>query len=362
MQLYDPKTSANSKPSRDKVLGCIVGGAIGDALGAPVEFLSKRAIIAQYGPEGIQEFDRAYGRKGAITDDTQMTLFTIEGLIRAKVRSSDALEMLAMAYSRWLLTQSQPDAYRNQRIQNNGWLITVKRLHSLRAPGNTCLGALLASSSLRAENHSKGCGGVMRSAPFGIVCDDPYEAGVEGAAITHGHPLGQIPSGYLALIVHRILHGGETILEAIQDRDPHLAHARELREGIEVITNAAQTGETLPIEDFGEGWVGDEALAMSICAAVQAQDFAHGIGVAVNHSGDSDSTGAIAGNILGAHLGLAAIPCRFIETLELREEILELANDLYDIFFESTFNGQPLIGDGFSGEVTKALTLKYPGH
>ncbi len=74
---------------RDRVLGCIIGGAVGDALGAAVEFQSRREITDQFGPAGITEYAPAYGRVGAITDDTQMTLFTIEGLIRAKFRSMD---------------------------------------------------------------------------------------------------------------------------------------------------------------------------------------------------------------------------------------------------------------------------------
>ena len=68
---------------RDRVAGCLLGGACGDALGAPVEFLKLSEITASYGPEGITNFDVAYGIVGAITDDTQMTLFTVEGLIRA---------------------------------------------------------------------------------------------------------------------------------------------------------------------------------------------------------------------------------------------------------------------------------------
>jgi ADP-ribosylglycohydrolase len=66
--------------------GCLLGGAVGDALGAPVEFMSHSQIVSRFGPHGIRDFAPAYGRTGAITDDTQMTLFTAEGLRRAHLR------------------------------------------------------------------------------------------------------------------------------------------------------------------------------------------------------------------------------------------------------------------------------------
>jgi ADP-ribosyl-[dinitrogen reductase] hydrolase len=76
-----------TEPNRlDRIRGCLLGGAVGDALGAPVEFMSTDEIRAAFGPDGIEEFAFAYGRRGAVTDDTQMTLFTAEGLIRAEVR------------------------------------------------------------------------------------------------------------------------------------------------------------------------------------------------------------------------------------------------------------------------------------
>jgi ADP-ribosyl-[dinitrogen reductase] hydrolase len=60
---------------------------VGDALGAPVEFASSAEIGARHGPGGVREYQPAYGRPGAITDDTQMTLFTAEGFIRAQNRA-----------------------------------------------------------------------------------------------------------------------------------------------------------------------------------------------------------------------------------------------------------------------------------
>ena len=92
-------------------------------------------------------------------------------------------------------------------------------------------------------------------------------------------------------------------------------------------------GSDLPPEEaiarLGQGWVAEQALAISIYCALVARNFRHGIILAVNHDGDSDSTGSIVGNILGAMQGVKAIPAKWLEPLELRDVITELAEDLY---------------------------------
>ncbi len=84
------------------------------------------------------------------------------------------------------------------------------------------------------------------------------------------------------------------------------------------------------IHRLGEGWTGEEALAIAVyCALKYEGDFDRALLVAVNHKGDRDSTGAVAGNILGARLGLSGIPEKYVRDLELKDVILEIADDLY---------------------------------
>jgi ADP-ribosylglycohydrolase len=102
----------NSQTTREHFTGCLLGGAVGDALGAPVEFLNIREIRNRYGPSGITDYDVAYGRRGAITDDTQMTLFTAEGMLRADARwhlkgICYPPSVIHHAYIRWLHTQGE---------------------------------------------------------------------------------------------------------------------------------------------------------------------------------------------------------------------------------------------------------------
>ena len=102
----------NAKPSAvSRFKGCLIGGAVGDALGAPVEFMSLAEIRRKFGPDGITGYSPAYSRIGAITDDTQMTLWTAEGLLRYHCRGEtrgivpSMPGMVHRAYLRWLITR-----------------------------------------------------------------------------------------------------------------------------------------------------------------------------------------------------------------------------------------------------------------
>ena len=120
---------------RSRVRGCLLGGAVGDALGAPVEFMRLTEIKSRFGPEGITDYAPAYGRLGAITDDTQMTLFTAEGLLRGYVRLGlkgicSRPSVICHAYLRWLLTQGITPTAKELEIGKDGWLWNEKTLRS----------------------------------------------------------------------------------------------------------------------------------------------------------------------------------------------------------------------------------------
>lgn len=180
----DSHSLSGSRRTPERFTGCLLGGAVGDALGAPVEFHSIHLIRNKYGLTGIADYDAAYGRRGAITDDTQMTLFTAEGLLRAITGRHDngvcdRASMIHQAYIRWLRTQGVRSRSHFPQDEMDGWLIGVEGLHSRRAPGNTCLSALLGEDMgemQRPLNDSKGCGGVMRVAPIGLIAEDEKQA------------------------------------------------------------------------------------------------------------------------------------------------------------------------------------------
>ena len=323
--------------------GCLLGGAVGDALGAPVEFDSYAEIQRKYGE--VKGYILSPGELASITDDTQMTLFTAEGLLRAFCRGNQrGIEpmfdrIVYHAYLRWLATQGErsPDPYFSQ--QNfDGRLITVKELHARRGPGNTCLSALKSGkmgTTGEPINNSKGCGGVMRSAPVGLImpANIVFDTACNLAAITHGHPSGYLSAGVFAEIISRIISGfslSEAInksLETLKTKPHHAECLAAIYHALALAASEPPSAQT--VERMGGGWVGEEALAISLyCSLTAENDFAKGVLLAVNHSGDSDSTGAITGNILGASLGKDAIPAPWLKQLELRPLIEEIALDL----------------------------------
>ena len=130
--IYEYK-SRNSRRTLDHYLGCLLGGAIGDALGAAVEFDSLADIRKKFGSDGIQTYAEAFGRVGALTDDTQMSLFSAEGLLRASTRASHKgigspfASCTYSAYRRWLVTQNElPE----NQVSMDGWLVKERGLYS----------------------------------------------------------------------------------------------------------------------------------------------------------------------------------------------------------------------------------------
>ncbi len=341
--------------------GCLLGGAVGDALGASVEFMTLTQIRRRFGPKGIRDYAPAFGKLGAITDDTQMTMFTAEGLLRADNRQNEKGDchlptMVHHAYLRWLETQGERPRYPSPEVRGS-WLLDVPELHARRAPGNTCLSALRSGKMGTVEepiNTSKGCGGVMRVAPVGLAGHDPFSLGCEVAATTHGHPSGFLAAGFFAAVIADIVDGAsleQAISRATESLETHPDHGECLR-AVNAAVQLAKADPATPesVETLGGGWVAEEALAIALFCSLTADSFEEGIIAAVNHGGDSDSTGAMTGNILGALMGRDAIPARWLEGLELRHEIEDLASDLFRHF-----------GDAVAQPRDEADWAKYPG-
>jgi ADP-ribosylglycohydrolase len=337
-----------SPEEADKVRGCLFGGAAGDALGAPVEFERLEAILETFGPAGVTDLAGAFGRVGAVTDDTQMTLFTAEGLVRMHLRAASrgvdaTVSVIAHAYARWLHTQGEePPALPGNAI--DGWLVGVPELRHRRAPGNTCLQALRTGPEGGIEkplNDSKGCGGVMRVAPVGLYPAVPRDAvfglACEAAALTHGHPTGYLAAGAFAEIIACIARDG-LALDAALDRAERCLFdwprdgAAETIQAIEAARYLARPGNGIAasptaVESLGGGWVAEEALAIGVYCSLVARDFRSGILLAVTHSGDSDSTASICGNLLGAIGGLSSIPSGWIDRLDVADTIRRICDD-----------------------------------
>lgn len=350
----------DEKTQKDRIRGSLIGGAIGDALGYPVEFIDSYAgIQRRYGDAGITRLDvRQWWRnddnstgKAWISDDTQMTLFTACGILNAKRKGSAPIPCICEAYIEWYYTQL---GRRSKRF-NECWIGDIPALNQRRAPGNTCLTALsdiIAGKS--PHNNSKGCGGVMRIAPiplYGLAqgrisnIDALDRLAADTAELTHQHPLGFIPAALISHLIYRLATDEnpekETFKEYIREglestQQMFSNHAEEVEKFVSLVKKAIllsdiSTDDVRTIEDeLGGGWVAEETVAIAIyCALTHFENFERAMIAAVNHAGDSDSTGAVTGNLLGATIGYDAIPQFYKDDLELHDVILHIADDLY---------------------------------
>ncbi len=343
----------NDNNIHDKIRGSLIGGAVGDALGYPVEFMSAQAIMRMYGERGIRRYnpDRISGGVAVVSDDTQMTLFTACGILNSVRTGEDVLDGIRNAYVEWYYTQTGEIS---RKASKECWISGLPELNVCRAPGNTCMSALSRiSNGYEAMNYSKGCGGVMRIAPIALYGAVGGRMGVEescrmaadASELTHRHPMGYIPSALAAYIIRCLIQDADPTrekcrmyvedgLEMVTSMYPKCReHIREfsglIRKAVELSDSSVNDLEAIE-RSLGEGWTADEALAVAIyCVLQHFDDFEGAMIAAVNHGGDSDSTGAIAGNILGAAMGYGAIPQFYKEGLELHDVIIHIADDLY---------------------------------
>jgi ADP-ribosylglycohydrolase len=213
-------------------------------------------------------------------------------------------------------------------------------LRHRRAPGNTCLSALAGNAPGFIDlpvNNSKGCGGVMRVAPVGLVARRPSGLGIASAALTHGHPSGYLAAGAAADIIARLRVGqplqaaAGAALESVTAWEGHGETVAALRSAV-ALAEKQPVATPGALATLGEGWVAEEALAIALYCALTGGTFEAAVRAAVNHSGDSDSTGAITGNLLGAAGGRAVVPESWLAALAERELVERVAEDLSGCF------------------------------
>lgn len=322
--------------------GCITGGAVGDALGYPVEFFSLNQIKRYYGKDGITNLVSGEYGKAEISDDTQMSFFTADGLIKAigpRFKSNEVPDMgiVHESYLDWLVTQTEEFV---PKKSGKGWVQSIASLYEQRSPGDTCLKALKSGkygTISKPINNSKGNGGVMRVAPAGLLYyNNPkmaFEVGARCAAITHGHPSGYLSAGVFSSLIAFIVKG-ESLENAIDKSIKLLEKYNNNEEVKSAILKAKELAKSDispedAIKKIGGGWVAEEAVAIAVYCALKSPDnFEEAVKMAVNHDGDSDSTGAVTGNIMGLLLGEDSIPERWKNTVELSSELKMLASDL----------------------------------
>ncbi len=358
----------------DSIRGCLMAGAVGDALGYEVEFMSRRSILSRFGEQGITKFALDRNGKALISDDTQMTLFTANGMLMGLTRGymrgigGRPEKYVDIAYLDWYYTQTGKKREMLIDDWHPTWLRDLPEMAHLRAPGNTCLSACESLfRGEKAQNNSKGCGGIMRVAPMALLdagyasrnensysIEELAEAGGEIAEVTHKHPLGFLPASLLTVLLYKVIP--MTAKQVQEEIDGIVADTVNILDRIykgkydadkrylkELTMKAVQLAhsdisDAGAIRQLGEGWVAEETWAIALYCAIRHIDSVEDAIIAsVNHDGDSDSTGSVCGNIMGAIYGYEHIKERNIfcpegkkleDLLELSEIILALADDL----------------------------------
>jgi ADP-ribosyl-[dinitrogen reductase] hydrolase len=272
---------------RERAVAAYLGLAVGDALGATVEFMTPREIAAQY---KVHDSIRGGGwlrlKAGQVTDDTTMSLALGRAILERDGRV-DA-HAAARAFDEWM--RARPVDIGN----------TVRRgLMEYRKTGVPVMPP---------SEHDAGNGAAMRILPVALATLDLPEEAIRAACVaqahvTHNNPLSDAACLTLVHMLHDALAGADKIALLHHHAHPLAAlHPEFAFRGGRQVANPS-------------GYVADTLRAV-FQAFFDTDDFESCLVDVVNRGGDADTTGAIAGMLAGAAYGLEAIPRRWLRELD----------------------------------------------
>lgn len=376
---------------KNRITASFLLGACGDALGAPLEGIkSLKTITDTYGADGlgdIIEFKNVFETgvdypAGRITDDTTMAMTTAASLILAQrdapIASCGFIDAMRRAlwqgFLNWGQHQDNGTAIADKIDRSIAWPDSVKNFWFHCGAGRGTIAALLqkeAGSVSRkvifncivrgqeTKSPNAGCGGMMRVAPIGLLpglqSSRIFQLGCESAALTNGHPHAYVAAGITALLVH---YAAQDIpladsLSRIEMTMKYFDYNADYGTGIDTcrkaITAAVEAAKAAPLSlqgidqlpavmGYKNKFLAVPVLMQTIYALHAADtvssynDVKNVMKLAVNHSGDSDSVGAIVGNIIGAKTGTALIPADWLATLTQKHDIKAMADDYCNSF------------------------------
>lgn len=335
------------------IVGCMLGSAIGDMMGAATEFSNSPSG----GPFRVDYVPSQYGR-GAYTDDTQMALAVADALLGARRPAipSEFMEQIEKEFGRWHKIQDEPNGR--------------------RAPGASCLrGAarLLDGVSWQrsgeAGGRGAGCGTVMRAHPIACAFHHDLHLAAElarrQAQATHDHPDAIDAAAIWVTAVGLALEGKNNpggLIDELRWRFAGSPGCGEVFDWVEGALGEDDGFELMQQEaaadydawdatlqariglvvnrllDVGQGWTAMEAVACALVIfALCADDFRLAILVAVNMTGDTDSVGAMVGALCGIRAAQAlSFPSPWLDILENRRGIIARAFGLALLQSESS--------------------------
>ena len=359
----------------DLLKASLLGGALGDALGAPLEIIKDfNQLHRDYGEEGLDRMlpytlsfgDSESNGTGIITDDTTMTATTQAAINLARQENADNARLLYLmwqGYLQWGARQTDGKSLSQYFDPAVSWPADISPFWFKCGAGRGTIAALatgimgtiekpLSYDTVIRGKHTaglnSGCGGMMRAAPIAFMpgtLSDVFNLACRNAAITHGHADAYLATGCTTLMI-RLASEGKTGAEIVsQARAFLVAHdpqksaecIRALDAAISVSGTAAVGTSAINSLPSSLGYK-NAFLAIPVLAQVayavlisDRLDFRRTISIAVTHSGDSDSVGAIVGNILGARWGMSALPADWLAQLRHRNDIEKLSQDFINL-------------------------------
>lgn len=327
-----------------RVRGALLCSAVGDALGRPVKAIEvTRRLLFKYGKEAPTRLAYSGAPPARITDETQQLLFVADGLIRHHLHETGRSEAVVHALRNWRRTQRGPGL-----LHSDGWLASDPRLYFRHLPERTTELALDEDGPTERPgldspvNTSAGPTAMTRSLPYSVVsasAEEAFQGAFEDAAWTHGDAIAQLAAGYYAALNHSILRG-VPLGQALDAAGVPLVAAEGLDgpigRSIDAAKHIAAGGPPSPehLEAMGDARHADAALAIGLCCAMSVEDgtaygFVRAMWRAVAHGGSSDTTGAVAGAVLGGLLGVDVIPHPWLIDLEMLDVLEKAAKDLF---------------------------------
>lgn len=298
---------------RDKFRGCLVGLAVGDALGAPAEFLSAAEVAARYGR--LEDYlGDPYWPPGQHTDDTEMALCIARSLVEER---SVALADIAARFVHWMVTDGRGIGNQTRAV-----------LTRVRA-GEEPLAASLEVWE-QSGRQAAGNGGVMRCAPIGLFDWRDRESLIEHSRqtcrLTHPDPRCEWSCVAVNVAIAELLSESDSVAQAVADATT--GHCPELKAA--VAEARASRVETLQVDGWDQGYT-IVTTRIALAALFGGDPLEEALVAVINRGGDADTNGAVAGALLGARDGYQAIPARWREGLRAHDQIVTLADRLWEV-------------------------------
>lgn len=309
-------------------LASLLGGAVGDAFG-----FSQPAGARDEARHALRQ-PLAQGGRLRVSDDTQMSLFTLEGLARAlRTRQPDNAELLKqmrLSWQDWLQTQGG----RSKLSWHASHLLKHASLHAKRQPGLTNLRTLEQGAPGTPDkpiNECRACGGLQRVAPIGLLpgagADAAFDLAMRAAACTHGHPDAWLPAGVLAALLAELSRGEamraalETALRLLRGQPRHTETLAALDLALQKSgqTHFGRSARGLPPALCAPG-----TLSVGLYAALVGRDLHEALHLACDPEHGSDSAAAVAGQLYGAQHGIEAVPHDWVSQLDVFDAICDL--------------------------------------